>query len=468
EKRDAHPRLGGTTAPIAGSWTVGGAAVTATSCPTGPAEAPYSCKPGQPDDPCLAVFTPDATLAWSSTVQVTLKGGTYAAGEALTSERFVSSSRVTTRGGTLTTDVTFDFRVQDPPPLQVLNVLPGSVGGDLRIAPATLLRDGAIVVKLSEPAACATINAGTVRVTEDADGPAGAAPVAVPTTVAECEGASPGATTDVLTVRRPTGTSYAYSAIVELSLAGGPFGQNQPGAHPGDAVESAIATTRGGQLPQDLQLTFIVEDPPALLVLHTTPGAGSTNAPADTRIDVTFNQPVRIASISGSPAAIRISGVNVFDRATRQRRNLTPSPQCVLSCPDANNDGQSDLVDPANPSLGSTCSCTPLLNGTRFTFDASSAVSALVTTTATSSLTTWRSGALRADYTFCFRTRNPDPLLVAWTSPSDHDSLIPPKMYCDGTGACAAVPAPGPPKNPTDTQVQLANERDRTPVGSDP
>ncbi|HEY3448472.1 MAG TPA: Ig-like domain-containing protein [Myxococcales bacterium] len=456
EQPDPHPTLGGPARPIAGGWKVGGVAVAAAAdCP---APADYACKPGAADDPCVAVFTPSAALGWSSVVKVTLAGGAYAPGVAPAAESFLSSTRVTTRGGTLSDTVAYSFRVDDPPPVLVLSVTPGTVAGDLRTAPATLLRDQSIVVTLSEPVSCQTVNDATVKVTEDLDPTDAVAALDVPVAVAECAGAPPGSTSPTLTLTRTAG-SWSYSAVVKVTLAGGPFGQDAPAAWPRDAFESAIATTFGGQLLADHSFTLVVEDPPPLRVLYTTPASGTKGAPLSGPIEVVFNQPVRIASLA--PAGVDLTRVNAFDRTARARGDLAAAdlPHCAVACPDADGDGASDLIDPAQPSLGSRCTCTPTLAGAPFAFDLSSEVEGAVAASVTGALGTWRAGALGSAYPFHFRTVDPRPLLVASTSPGDHDTSVPPVVYCDASGACSASPAASPTMVQRKTGVRVRFDR---------
>lgn len=310
---DSHPRFAGMAAQqtLAGTW----------SCPAPSSASPFACRPGAVDDPCTATFTSNPSelpLPPSSLITVSFAGGQYTEGATLTAPAYVESTRATTRGGELPSNATMQFRIEDPQPLLVSSTWPGAGATEV---PVLYSRD--LEVNLTQPLSCATVNAATVaaKVTLS-DGSVSSYPFTLSCT----EGAN-----GFKLSRTDPATPFPYSATFTVSLSGGPFGENAPGAHPLDALESTDATTRGGQLPSDISFSFRTQEPPPMLVKSTFPSGNSINALATAPIDVTFTEKLDCSSVGAGTFLVTETPAQPEDPARTAASEHAQS--CTFTCP---------------------------------------------------------------------------------------------------------------------------------------
>jgi hypothetical protein len=348
ETFDAHPHRGalaGTTAPVAGTFTC--------TEPTSIEET------GCTNDACVVTFAPAAPFLLSSNVTISIKGGTRADGA-------VESFRSTAVGGQLPATVTGSFFVLDPPALLLTSSTPGDGATNVGL-------DATVTLSFSEDLDCATVT-DALAVTETlADG--SNAPLGIAS--AACTGG-----TVVISFDR----ALSYSATVDVTVAA--------------TVESARATTRGGQLVGGAAISFTTLDPPPLLVLSTTPGEGSTQVGLDADIVIEFSEALDCGSVT--PAAFTV--VETFDAIVATRLgNVSVTHPVSVTC-----DGSRvDVVVPR--------------------YQHTSAVEVAVAGSVRSARATLLGGQLNdgAGHAFGFSTEDPLDLFLANASPANGSTGIP-------------------------------------------
>ncbi len=359
ETLDAHPRLGadaGTTRQLTGALTCNPAA-----------EGDYLCGAGGNDDPCVVTFVPDAAFEWSSLVTVRLTGAAYTPGQAPASI-VVESTRATSYGGNLTADFAYSFRIVDPPPLAVAAVDPGP--GAEMVGLQALLS-----VTFSEVLNCDSVNDVTVVVTETLDPDLGGG-TSTMTGALTCAAGSPTVTFD-------PDADFNYSSLIDVVLKGGPF---DAATYPQHALESAVATSRGGQLPADFAFGFISLDPPPLYVIGTSPAAGSIRVGTDANIEITFSEALDCASITNATFTV--------NEQTDAGGSIAHNGTIICNA--------GDPLAVFDPDLE---------------FQLSSLVTVNLDASIRSARATSRGGTLQSDFTFSFSTADPLPLLVVSTFP---------------------------------------------------
>lgn len=257
-----------------------GTAVSGKLTCQGPASAlDAACTGGR----CTATFTPAAPFAWSSRVTLQLRGRDTATASA----PFVRSARATSRGGILEGTFIATFDVVDPPPFAIAQTRPAS--GATQVASDTGFR-------LDAPAAtsgfaCESLERATVTELLDPESLDNQAESVIVEGTWSC---TDGATS--ATWAATPGFRFQASSRVSVAL---------PGGARGAAIESASATSRGGQLPAPgISVEFFIEDPPSLGVLATSPSDLATGLPADTSFEATFTAPLDCAGVK--------SGTNVL------------------------------------------------------------------------------------------------------------------------------------------------------------
>ncbi len=248
ETFDAHPHNGaaaGTSVDVAGALAcTDPASIEATGCDAGA---------------CTVVFTPDAAFALSSTITLTLQGGTRADGA-------VESFRATDAGGQLPADVTSSFIVRDPLPLVLTASDPGNG--------ATLVDlDSDLVLTFSEDIDCSTLTVDDLTVTQTLD--TGAVGPVLAVSIVSCVGD---------TVTLGFDPSFNYSATIDVVI--------------GEGVESAVATNRGGQLDGGALVSFTTVDPPPLVLVGSNPGNGATLVGLDSDLVLTFSEDLNCSSFT--------------------------------------------------------------------------------------------------------------------------------------------------------------------------
>ncbi|HCF62693.1 MAG TPA: hypothetical protein DFS52_32480, partial [Myxococcales bacterium] len=214
------------------------------------------------------------------------------------------------------------------------------------------------------------------------------------------------------------GFLFEWSSNVSLVLGGGLY---EPGVAPEQltSVESARATTRGGQLPAELALDFHVIDPPALAVLAASPAHGSTGVERSPAITLAFSEPPDCSALNDATIALLSA---VFD--PHPRVAATDGPVAgQWTCPAPRQDapyacaaGEADdpcvvtfQPDSALPFEWST-NVSLLIQGGAF--DAAARV--LESTRATS-----LGGQLPTDFSAQWRVVDPPPLALVAVSPAD-------------------------------------------------
>jgi methionine-rich copper-binding protein CopC len=338
ETFDPHPHRGalaGTTAPVAGALT----------CTDPPSIEDTGCA----NDACVVVFTPAAPMSLSSLVTVTIAGGARADGA-------VESFRATAVSGQLPVTVTDTFRVVDPPALLLVSSSPadGATG---------VLLDTAITLTFSEDVDCASL-ASAITVTETTD----TGVVSTVDTTTGCTGA-----TVTLTPARP----FAYSADVAVTLAA--------------TIESARATSRGGQLLGGARIGFATLDPPPLVLLSSSPADGATGVARDTTITLTFSEDVACSTLTGAIT-------------------LTETLDTQVAA----------AVDFAVACAGAVVTLTPAR-----TLAYSADIDVVLAATIASTRATTQGGQLVGGAVIQFRTEDPPPLLVIASTPGDGSTQVP-------------------------------------------
>ncbi len=301
----------------------------------------------------------DTNFLYSSEVVVSLSGGAF--------DGALESSRATTLGGQLPEDVDFTFRAADPPSLAITSSYPSN-GAE------TIDLNALIEVTFSEPVNCESLDAvSLVEQLDDHENYGGESLVHELTV--HCEGDSP-------TVELTPHETFQHSSLVTLTLPGGIYP---------DAVESRRATTRAGQLPGDVELSFRTIDPPALLVTGASPSPGAVRVATDSNVSVTFSEPVDCDSLNDQ----------TFSLAELTDDGSVIAHTCSFSC------------------QGSTATCEPADS-----FGLTSTVTVSLTTGIESERASSRGGWLSSDFSYEFDISDPPPLLVASTQPGDGNTNV--------------------------------------------
>jgi hypothetical protein len=348
---DPHPHTGPGQRDVTGTWDCSEpATIDVITC--------------DGNDYCIATFTPTTPFLYSSDVTVTLTGGRRQAG-------VVQSNRATPDGGQLPEDLVFGFHVEDPGPLSVSAVEPPA-GGEM------VDRDAVLSFIFSEALDCQSVNDMTVQVTETLDIMLGGGTSTHSGTLA-CNDGDPVVTFD-------PGTTFNYSSQIDVVLKGG--------AYPGDVIESAVATSLGGQQPGGFTYGFIALDPPPLVVVNATPGGFQDNVVTEADIVVTFSEPLDRSSVDASSFVVE------------------------------------DVTDPGNP-VPITCAysfsggdavaaCDPAAD---FPFDAT--IQVRLTTDLHSTIATSRGGYLPQELVWTFEVIPIPPIEVVQIVPRDGAQNVP-------------------------------------------
>ncbi|HEY3452743.1 MAG TPA: Ig-like domain-containing protein [Myxococcales bacterium] len=402
ETFDPHPRLGataGTTVTLAGAW----------SCPAPDAAVPYACAPGAAD-PCVATFQPAAgvlAFEWSTSVAIDLAGGAFDA-----AKRVVESTRATSRGGQLPAPLAQHFRVADPPPISVVGTAPGD--GSTGVGRSPVLE-----VAFSEPPRCELLsNAMIVVVSATEDAHPRLAGKASPREVGGTWSCPPPAASDpyacggaaaadpcIATFTPAAGqVPLDASTTVGILLKGGAYAAGAP-LSAAKFMESTRATTRGGELPLDVDVQFRVEDPLPQLVVGTKPGNGATGVIATTpgNLELSFAEPLACATVNS----------NTVTASVARADGTAVTYSYTLSCTDAS---KTVLLTPASGALPYAATVTVRVSGGAF---GASPHGPYPDGAVESDDATTRGGQLKADYTFSFTTEDAPPLLLKAASPSD-------------------------------------------------
>ena len=351
EDYDPHPHTGPGQRDVVGTWDCSEpATIDVITC--------------DGNDYCIATFTPATPFLYSSDVTVTLRGGGRQAG-------VVESNRATGSGGQLPEDMVFGFHVEDPDLLVVTAVDPPA-GGEM------VDRDAVLSFVFSEALDCQSINDVTVQVTETLDVMLGGGTSVHSGTLA-CNAGDPVVSFD------PDAT-FNYSSQIDVVLTGG--------AYPDIVIESAVATSRSGQLPTDFAYSFVALDPPPLVVINATPGGFQDNVMTDADIVVTFSEPLDRAVVDASSFVVE----DVTD----------PGNPVPIACAYSFSGG--DAVVTCDPAA-------------EFAFDAT--IQVRLTTSLQSAIATSRSGTLPLEVAWTFDVIPIPPIEVVQIVPRDGAQNVP-------------------------------------------
>lgn len=407
ETSDSHPRLGvdaGVTAAVAGAFTC-------HDPPSPDSRGLEDTQCGGAADPCAVTFVASRAFARSSLVTVSLAGGPGV--------EAVESARATATGGQLPAPVTVPFVVVDPPALLVAGATPGAGS---RAVP----RGAELELELSEEVSCATFGPATVSLVEVLDPALGGATAPVSVAVLCVEPAS--------VVTLVPAAPFAYSSVVTVALAGGAFGQDDPLPWPGDNLESAVATTRGGQLVRSLTYAVTIEDPPPLRLVASVPGDGATGVARESApgtpvpFSFSFSEGLRrpdggLVALGSTPAAadgkVYVEDVTALVAAGADARDPTrPGTAIAGTIAFAAPDGVSTAGDAGTDSTFTFTPAAPLPFATwvRVTLRAAPGPSLAGLT---SDRVTSKGGQLDATRVILFAIEAPPPLRVLFTAPSD-------------------------------------------------
>ncbi len=360
EAFDAHPHTAGAAAVVPGTWACtqvdSGAEDTLDGqvCDTTPGT-------------CLITFAPaDATFRFKASSNVTV---------ALAAT--VASARATSTAGQLTGPTAATFRIEDPAPLALISSSPGNGASWVAISPQPELQ-----LALSEVVDCASVSSTTVGATvTDAAGVSTSWPFTLRCTA--------GQVFFTLVPSAPA-TPLPYQATVRVTLQGGLFGT--------PVLESARATTRGGQLPSDLLVSFTTEEAPGLRLSTATPAGGSIHAAVNDPLTFDFSDPLDCTSVSS--ASVKVDVVPpVLESGAAPAPAYTDT--CVFTCPAASNDRR---VACAHGTFPASAQVTTTLLGAA---------------TAAGSLRSVAGNVMRSPgVAVSFRAEDPQPLVVIGSAPN--------------------------------------------------
>ncbi|MFN7130812.1 MAG: Ig-like domain-containing protein, partial [Myxococcales bacterium] len=199
-------------------------------------------------------------------------------------------------GSPLAVKVTSTFKSEDPAPLRLVASTPSSGAEGFG-------RTGTLSLQFSEPLKCATLGKGVV-ITESFDPhPRTRRPDAIVAGTWECteptgeqalEGpiqCTEGDARLCTVTFKPADPKFAFewSSRVTVALAGGRENENR--------LQSFRATADGGFLPQNLDVPFAVENPPAFTLAAVSPAAGATGVERKPAIALTFAEPIRCGTL---------------------------------------------------------------------------------------------------------------------------------------------------------------------------
>lgn len=449
ETFDPHPHTSAqATRTVPGTWKCNSAAASNPER----LEGTDCLKDASPDDPnseCVITFQPaDAVpvFAWSSRLSVALLGGASTAHP-------LQSVRATAAGGQLPATATERSAVVNPPALSLTSSTPS--------ASATgVARDAALVLNFSEPVDCAQLKAKAV-VEELRDPhphiPAPSAPEAgnararvvsgtwtcpdlsaVPSTDHSC-GADGSrcrvgfaAAKDTNNAAEADAKPFEYSSTVRVTLPGGGYGTSALLTARG-SIESARATSQGGELDQTTSFSFRTEDPPSLAVLGSSPANGARGVPRDAPILLQFSSPVDCGQLLANATVQEVRDAHAhvpvpaqLAAGSAKTRKLWPGAGGTWTCPAAAGANFAQFTPAADPAGANTLAddgkafayssvVKVLLNGGTY---ASHLAAPAPRVTESAIATTW-GGALPGPAAFTFRTEDPAPLLLTTASPGN-------------------------------------------------
>jgi hypothetical protein len=469
ETFDAHPHTAAAARTVPGTW----------QCNSAPASAPERLEgtdcladtdPESVTSECVITFKPAGAvpvLSWSSALAVKLTGGKAA-------DHPLQSVRATALGGQLPVTVTEHSTVLDPPALALTDTSPAA--GATGVA-----RDAALVLDFSEPVDCAQLQA--VAVIEELRDPhphvpAPSAPEASTAPgsrarrlwPAPAGGAAGGSWTcpdlaGVSPIEHSCGASgercrviftpvadtnnaaegadakpFEYSSVVQVTLPGGGYGTAALLAARG-AVESARATSRGGELGATVALAFRTQDPPSFAVTGASPADGAHGVQRDADLLLQFSGAVDCAQLLANAVVLEQRDAHPHVPVPAQRagttakvRQLWPAVsgqgaggawQCPAQgaglgasfarfTPSPDPAGANALADDGK-ALAYSSTVIVQLTGGVYTDHGAPPASRVVE----SALATTYGGALASNFALAFHTEDPPPLRLASAAPGN-------------------------------------------------
>ena len=426
-------------------------------------------------------LTPTELLDYSRKLRITVAGDSDPAQHPL--DGIVLSDRATDRGGQLPATVQYTFRMQDPPPLALVQATPSAApeGDTLNVPRETEPGSGApssLIFTFSEGVnqALIDINGDGLLNAED-DGSAFAvmditesndASAAIPGTLTWLDAEGQPATdippgtdligSDITLVFTPS-EILNYSTLVRVTLTG-----DDGTTHPLEGVfASDRATFRGGQLPATVEYTFRMQDPPPLTLVQATPSAapeGDTlNVPRETEpgsgapssLIFTFSEGIDQALIDINGDGLLNAEDNGSAFAVMDITESNDAPAAIpgtLTWLDAEGQPATD-IPPGTDLVGSdiTLVFTPsdILNYStlvRVTLTGDGGTTHPLEGVFASDRATFRGGQLPATVEYTFRMQDPPPLTLVQATPSaapEGDTLNVPRETEPGSGAPSAL-----------------------------
>ena len=350
------------------------------------------------EDGLTVTFTPSARLDYSSRYQLVVGRG----------------ARRLRDGAELPAEVRAVFRVIDPPPLRVIAVTPsGANEGVLRTAP--------LVIRFSEGVRRVQLDPdGDGRLTAAEDGHVAVVDAETGDAIEgtwnyDADDADPENVDligpDTVATFTPTGQAFerwGYSQSVELRVKA--------------TLESDRATSRGGQVGEDLTFSFRAVDPPGLAVMAFAPGDGLDGVARTSPVVIRFSEGVRQAQLD-------TDGDGLYSATDREGGSLLTIVDTESGEPV---DGELafdalDDLDPADPEIvgaDTTVTFTPTSQDfERWRY--SQQVTVTLDAALETDRATTRGGQLGEGFAFTFRALDPPTLGVLSHAPAHAMSGVP-------------------------------------------
>ena len=239
-------------------------------------------------------------LQYSSEVRVGLAGGAYPT---------VAETGIDTNvGGQLAKTLGWSFFVVDPPPLHLVSLVPSDLASGIATAPAiTATSDQPIQpssLTTTGPSPSLSVHEAPAELAD----PSLTRPAAAFAAMADC-GAIAGAcglSADRLSFTFVPSAAFHASSSITVALT--------------SAIQSAVATTLGGQLAAPPTATFRVTDPPPVDVTQTEPnGDPGANVSVTSDVVVTFSRAVLCSAFTGAAE----TGLEVIDCGTSTQPDVS-------------------------------------------------------------------------------------------------------------------------------------------------
>ncbi|NOZ87859.1 MAG: Ig-like domain-containing protein [Deltaproteobacteria bacterium] len=287
------------------------------------------------------------------------------------------------------TDVTVQFRAEDPPPLLVTDRSPGT-------SQTMVPRDATIDVYFSEGVKRSSVVLGSSFIVRDMDTLADIPGVISWNDPVDLDPTDPDMTGDDDHLTFTPNNLLGYSQRVEVIMA--PSGAD---------IESDRATSRGGQVKSPGPVwNFRVQDPPQLTVVSASPSNGAVGVATDAQISFSFSEGVDQSTLDvngdGTIDAADAAGIEISDITA----GTSITGAIAWNAPDP----------PAGADLIGTDTTFTITPSAPFVY--SHRIRVTLKAAISSDRATSFGGTLGSDYSYTFTVTDLPPLTVLATSPS--------------------------------------------------